>query len=273
MPIKAGKEYNIELTYTTKRNDSYLNFDLVEEVPFDMQELLLQIDNVDVVVFAGGISALLEGEEMPVDAPGFRGGDRTDIELPAIQREILQALKQQGKQVVFVNYSGSAMALIPEAENCDAILQAWYPGQAGGQAVAEVLFGDYNPAGRLPVTFYRNLNQLPDFEDYSMKNRTYRYMQETPLFPFGYGLSYTTFNYGQAKLNKANIVKDEVVELNIPISNSGNMDGNEVIQVYLKRIDDEEGPTKTLRAFKRIFMKAGDNQIVRSEERRVGKEC
>ena len=262
LPIKAGKEYNIELTYTTKRNDSYLNFDLVEEVPFDMQELLLQIDNVDVVVFAGGISALLEGEEMPVDAPGFRGGDRTDIELPAIQREILQALKQQGKQVVFVNYSGSAMALIPEAENCDAILQAWYPGQAGGQAVAEVLFGDYNPAGRLPVTFYRNLNQLPDFEDYSMQGRTYRYMQDAPLFPFGYGLSYTTFNYGQAKLNKVNIAKNEVVELNIPISNIGKMDGDEIIQVYLKRIDDKEGPTKTLRAFKRIFMKAGDNQII-----------
>ena len=261
LPVIAGEKYNIELAFTTKRIDPYLNFDLVEEVPFNIEKLLSTIGDAEVVVFAGGISALLEGEEMPVDAPGFRGGDRTNIELPAIQREILQGLKDNGKKVVFVNYSGSAMGLVPETESCDAILQAWYPGQAGGQAVAEVLFGEYNPAGRLPVTFYCNVDQLPDFEEYSMKERTYRYMTQTPLFPFGYGLSYTTFDYGKAKLSQPTINENEVVELNIPISNTGTMDGDEVIQVYLKRIDDTDGPIKALRAFKRTSMKAGENMV------------
>ena len=129
-----------------------------------------------------------------VSFPGFRGGDRTDIELPAVQRELIAALHRAGKRIVYVNCSGSAVALEPEAQHCDAILQAWYPGQAGGTAVADVLFGDYNPAGRLPVTFYKNQAQLPDFEDYRMQGRTYRYFRGEPLFPFGHGLSYTTFD-------------------------------------------------------------------------------
>ena len=262
LPVKAGEKYNIELSITTRRSDSYLNFDIAEEVAFNMQNLLSEIKDADVVVFAGGISPMLEGEEMPVDAIGFKGGDRTDIELPAIQREILGALKQAGKKVVLVNYSGSAMALMPESENCEAILQAWYPGQAGGQAVAEVLFGDYNPAGRLPVTFYKSVNQLPDFEDYSMKGRTYRYMTEEPLFPFGYGLSYTKFAYGDAKLSKQVVAHDEEVEFVVPLSNIGNMDGDEIVQIYLKRSDDKDGPAKALRSFKRVHIKKGDTQVV-----------
>ena len=222
--------------------------------PLDAASLLKQVDHADVVVFAGGISPLLEGEEMKVDVQGFKGGDRTDIELPAVQRQLLKALKAAGKKVVFVNFSGSAVGLEPETQTCDAILQAWYPGEAGGTAVADVLYGDYNPAGRLPVTFYKNVGQLPDFQDYSMKGRTYRYFEGTPLFPFGHGLSYTTFAYGKAE------VKDGC--LLVPVTNTGSMDGDEVVQLYLNRPDDANGPRKTLRAFKRVHIPAGATRTV-----------
>lgn len=222
--------------------------------PLDAASLLKQVGCADVVVFAGGISPLLEGEEMKVDVQGFKGGDRTDIELPAIQRQLLKALKVAGKKVVFVNFSGSAVGLEPETQTCDAILQAWYPGEAGGTAVADVLYGDYNPAGRLPVTFYKKVSQLPDYEDYSMKGRTYRYFEGTPLFPFGHGLSYTTFVYGKAE------VKDGC--LLVPVTNTGSMDGDEVVQLYLNRPDDAGGPRKTLRAFKRVHIPAGATRTV-----------
>lgn len=222
--------------------------------PLDAASMLKQVGRADVVVFAGGISPLLEGEEMKVDVQGFKGGDRTDIELPAIQRQLLKALKVAGKKVVFVNFSGSAVGLEPETQTCDAILQAWYPGEAGGTAVADVLYGDYNPAGRLPVTFYKKVSQLPDYEDYSMKGRTYRYFEGTPLFPFGHGLSYTTFAYGKAE------VKDGC--LLVPVTNTGRMDGDEVVQLYLNRPDDANGPRKTLRAFKRVHIPAGATRTV-----------
>ena len=222
--------------------------------PLDAASLLKQVDHADVVIFAGGISPLLEGEEMKVDVQGFKGGDRTDIELPAIQRQLLKALKVAGKKVVFVNFSGSAVGLEPETQTCDAILQAWYPGEAGGTAVADVLYGDYNPAGRLPVTFYKKVSQLPDYEDYSMKGRTYRYFEGTPLFPFGHGLSYTTFVYGKAE------VKDGC--LLVPVTNTGSMDGDEVVQLYLNRPDDAGGPRKTLRAFKRVHIPTGATRTV-----------
>ena len=222
--------------------------------PLDAASLLNQVGRADVVVFAGGISPLLEGEEMKVNVQGFKGGDRTDIELPAIQRQLLRALKAVGKKVVFVNFSGSAVGLESETQTCDAILQAWYPGEAGGTAVADVLYGDYNPAGRLPVTFYKNVGQLPDYEDYSMKGRTYRYFEGMPLFPFGHGLSYTTFVYGKAE------VKDGC--LLVPVTNTGRMDGDEVVQLYLNRPDDAGGPRKTLRAFKRVHIPAGATRTV-----------
>lgn len=222
--------------------------------PLDAASLLKQVGRADVVIFAGGISPMLEGEEMKVNVPGFKGGDRTDIELPAAQRRLLKALKSAGKKVVFVNFSGSAVGLESETQTCDAILQAWYPGEAGGTAVADVLYGDYNPAGRLPVTFYKNVGQLPDFQDYSMKGRTYRYFEGMPLFPFGYGLSYTTFAYGKAE------VKDSC--LLVPVTNTGSMDGDEVVQLYLNRPDDTDGPRKTLRAFKRVHIPAGTTRMV-----------
>ncbi|GCB37017.1 glycoside hydrolase family 3 C-terminal domain-containing protein [Bacteroides faecalis] len=229
------------------------------------QALMDKVKDADVIIFAGGISPQLEGEEMDVSVTGFKGGDRTDIELPAIQREVLSLLKNNGKKVVFINFSGSAMAIVPESQNCDAILQAWYPGQAGGSAIADVLFGDYNPSGRLPITFYKNLEQLPDYENYSMKGRTYRYMTEEPLFPFGYGLSYTRFSYGKVKLNQSKLHKGEKVILTIPIKNVGQQNGEEVVQVYISRPDDKEGPQKTLRAFQRVNIAKGEKQNVNIE--------
>ena len=265
MPVKAGEKYDIELLFFALKDDSYLNFNLLEEAPLHTETLLAQLNDVDVVVFAGGISPLLEGEEMPVNAEGFKGGDRTNIELPAVQRNLLAELKKAGKKVILVNYSGSAMGLEPESKNCEAILQAWYPGQAGGQAVADVLFGEYNPAGRLPVTFYKNADQLPDFEDYNMKGRTYRYMKETPLFAFGHGLSYSNFKYGKAVADKKELKEGETLTLTIPVSNKSKVDGQEVVQIYLKRANDKEGPLKALRAYKRVSIPKGEFQNVMIE--------
>ncbi len=210
-----------------------------------------RLDEYDVVVFAGGISPKLEGEEMDVPLPGFKGGDRESIELPEVQRHLLQALHYAGKKVVLVNFSGSAMGLEPETQSCDAILQAWYPGQEGGTAIANVLFGDVAPSGKLPVTFYKNVEQLPDFEDYSMKGRTYRFFEGEPLFPFGFGLSYTTFAYG-----KAQVKGDQLV---LEVSNIGPVDADEVVQLYVRRPADTEGPRKTLRAYKRVHVPSGQS--------------
>jgi beta-glucosidase len=197
---------------------------------------------------------------MPVSYPGFKGGDRTNIELPAVQRNLLKALKQAGKKVILVNCSGSAIALTPETENCDAILQAWYGGESGGQAVADVLFGDYNPSSKLPITFYKSSEQLPDFEDYSMKGRTYRFMSD-PLFPFGYGLSYTTFSIGEAKVSRSSIRNDESIELTIPVSNTGKCNGTEIVQVYVHKVNDTDGPIKTLRGFQRVNVDVGKTSL------------
>ncbi|MBN2001314.1 glycoside hydrolase family 3 C-terminal domain-containing protein [candidate division KSB1 bacterium] len=255
--VKAGKKYKIEILYAQLHNwQANLEFNFGKEVDVDFTDLVKKLQDIDVVVFAGGLSTLLEGEEMPVSYPGFKGGDRTEIELPSIQRNCLKTLKEAGKKVIFINCSGSAIALVPETESCEAILQAWYGGESGGQAVADVLFGDFNPSGKLPITFYKNLQQLPDFEDYSMKGRTYRYMSD-PLFPFGFGLSYTNFVIGEAKCSKTAIKADESIELSIPVSNTGKRDGTEIIQVYVRKVNDTDGPLKTLRGFQRVDVAAG----------------
>ena len=215
----------------------------------DEAAVLKQLEGVDVVVFAGGISPRLEGEEMPVHVPGFSGGDRTDLELPDVQRRLLKALHEAGKKVVLVTFSGCALGLVPETETCDAILQAWYPGQEGGTAIADVLFGEVNPSGKLPVTFYKNVDQLPDVEDYNMEGHTYRFFRGEPLYPFGYGLSFTTFAYGEAKVKGKKIV--------IPVTNTGDRDGAEIVQLYVRKPDDTAGPIKTLRGFRRVEIPAG----------------
>jgi len=255
--VENGKKYKIEIRYAQLNNwEANIEFNFGKEVDVDFTELIKKLQGTDVVVFVGGLSSLLEGEEMPVSYPGFKGGDRTDIELPAVQRNCLKALKQAGKKVIFVNCSGSAIAMVPETESCDAILQAWYGGESGGQAVADVLFGDYNPSGKLPVTFYKNLKQLPDFEDYSMKGRTYRFMSD-PLFPFGFGLSYTTFKIGNASVDKAEIKSNETVKLTVPVTNTGNRSGTEIVQVYIHKVNDTDGPLKTLKGFQRVEVAAG----------------
>ncbi len=265
MKVEAGKAYRVDIDFEYFSSDALLNFDLGFKVDVDIPGAVAKVKDADVVVFAGGISPALEGEEMGVNLPGFRRGDRTDIELPAVQRELIQALHKAGKKIIMVNCSGSPIALGPEVQRCEAILQAWYPGQAGGQAVADVLFGDYNPAGRLPVTFYRDTTQLPDFENYDMAGRTYRYMAAEPLFPFGYGLSYTAFKYGKARLDKSRLKLGEAATLTIPVSNTGKLGGDEVVQVYLKKPGDKQGPQKTLRAFKRVFVPAGQTVVVKVE--------
>lgn len=215
----------------------------------DLEGLISQLDGFETVVFAGGISPSLEGEEMPVSVPGFTGGDRTTIELPAVQREAVAALAAAGKKVIFVNFSGSAIALEPESRICSAILQAWYPGQEGGTAIVDVLLGDYNPCGKLPVTFYCGDGQLPDYEDYAMTGRTYRFMKEKPLYSFGHGLSYTRFKMGKPRIRAGK-------KLVVRVRNTGKKKGTEVIQLYVRKAGDENGPGKTLRGFKRITIPA-----------------
>ncbi len=265
MEAVAGQKYDIEIDFEFVRSDALLNFDLGFKEDVDIKKSVDKVRDADIVIFAGGISPSLEGEEMGVNLPGFKGGDRTDIELPDVQRELIDALHRAGKKIVMVNCSGSPIALVPETQKCEAILQAWYPGQQGGTAVAEVLFGDYNPAGRLPVTFYKNLSQLPDFEDYNMKGRTYRYMSEEPLYSFGYGLSYTTFEYGKVTVNKDEVVIGQSLKLTVPVTNTGKKDGDEVVQVYLKKQGDANGAIKTLRAFKRIYIPSGETVNVTFE--------
>ena len=250
---EAGRSYQIEVRYQfVKTWNADLKINIAREEPIDYQAIIAQLKGIKTVIFVGGISPALEGEEMPVNIEGFRGGDRTSIELPSVQRGFLKALKEAGKTVVFVNCSGSAIALQPEVESCDAIIQAWYAGQEGGTAVADVLFGDVNPSGKLPVTFYRSDAQLPGYEDYSMRGRTYRYFSD-PLFAFGYGMSYTTFSIGEARLSR----QGDGYTLNVPVKNTGSRDGSETVQVYIRNLQDAEGPLKSLRAFQRVSVKAG----------------
>lgn len=264
MKVKAKQSYDIEIRFQYFASDAQLNFDLGFKEECNIQRSVENVKDADIVIFAGGISPQLEGEEMGVDLPGFKKGDRTDIELPAVQRELIQALYNAGKKVILVNCSGSPIALEPEIKHCEAILQAWYPGQNGGKAVADVLFGNYNPAGRLPVTFYRNLSQLPDFENYNMEGHTYRFFRGEPLFHFGYGLSYSTFKYGKPQV-PTSIQVGEAAYLTVPVTNTSKYDGEEVVQVYLKKQGEIEGPIKTLRAFKRVHIPAGQTVQVKLE--------
>jgi len=213
------------------------------------ENLAASTAEADVIIYVGGISPQLEGEQMRVNKEGFEGGDRTTIELPKEQREEIASLAASGKKVVMVNMSGSAIALVPESGICSAILQAWYGGECAGEAIADVLFGDYNPSGKLPVTFYRSDADLPDFNDYNMKGRTYRYFDGEVLWPFGHGLSYTTFKYGLATL------EGEI--LTVPVTNTGTRGGDEVVQVYLRKDGDTEGPRMSLKGFKRVNIPAG----------------
>ena len=240
----------------TKKEDTF------SENSQDFQQAVQHAAEADAVIYAGGINSNLEGEEMNVGEVGFQGGDRTTIQLPAIQTKLLQALAGTGKPIIFVNCSGSAIAMPWEAEHLPAILQAWYPGEMGGTAVADVLFGQYNPAGRLPVTFYAADQDLPAFTDYSMANRTYRYFTGKPAYPFGFGLSYTKFDYQHLDVT-AQAAATGTVQVNVTLANSGEREGEEVVQVYYRNLHGlTNAPLRSLCGFRRVSLARGETKAV-----------
>jgi beta-glucosidase len=263
--LKAKQKYNLKIEYYQELGGAVAQFKWARLLEYKDESYLAEAAKCDAIVYFGGLSAMLEGEEMPVPYDGFDGGDRTKIELPAVQTATLKKLAKLGKPVVLVNLSGSAIALNWEDENLDAILQAWYPGQEGGTAIADVLFGDYNPGGRLPVTFYKSVADLPEFTDYDMEGRTYRYFKGEPLYPFGYGLSYTTFAYSNLSV-APKVATSDKVKVTVDVENTGARDGNEVVQLYVK-IDDAAVPVPihALQGFKRVALKAGEKRTVSFE--------
>ncbi len=253
-PVKAGETYDVVIEYRRGNGQfAMLRGDICERNLVDFTPLAEEVKNADAIIVIGGISAQMEGE----------GGDKADIELPKVQQRLLRAMHATGRPVVFVNCSGSAIAFGSVEGQYDALLQAWYAGQGGAKALAEVLFGDYNPGGKLPVTFYRSNDDLPDFLDYSMKNRTYRYFQGVPQYAFGYGLSYTSFTVGKGKLSSTSMRKDGKVTLTVPVKNTGKREGTETIQVYVKALDDAGAPIKALKGFQKVLLKAGEKGTVK----------
>jgi beta-glucosidase len=262
LPVKKGASYKIQMTFRQGGGDAAVKLFAGNYVKTDFIALAEKYKDVDAIIFVGGISPQLEGEEMPVTVPGFKGGDRTSIMLPAVQTELMKALKKTGKPIVLVMMTGSAIAIPWEDQNIPGIINAWYGGQSAGTAIADVLFGDYNPAGRLPVTFYKSDNDLAGFSNYSMANRTYRYFKGDALYPFGYGLSYTTFHYGGLSI-PANTRAGKNVIVNVNITNTGNNDGEEVIQLYISNQNKTiRSAIKALKGFQRISLKAGETKTI-----------
>jgi beta-glucosidase len=262
--LQAGRVYEIKLEYYDGERDAAvrLAWNMPGAKP-PFEEALEAARGSDVVVFVGGLTGDVEGEEMTVSYPGFAGGDRTDLRLPSTQRKLLEALQATGKPVVVVLTAGSALAIDWAQQHAAAILMAWYPGQRGGNAVADVLFGDANPAGRLPVTFYKADETLPAFDDYSMQGRTYRYFHGEPLYPFGHGLSYTSFDYAGLSLDRARVGVGDEVKVSLQVGNTGARAGDEVVQLYLRRIGaGKESALKDLRGFQRISLQPGESRKV-----------
>ena len=248
-PVKAGETYDIVIEYGHDHGQfALLRGDICERILVDFTDLAKEVSAADAIIIIGGISAQMEGE----------GGDKADINLPKVQQMLLKAMHATGRPVVFVNCSGSAIAFGGIEDQYDALLQAWYAGQGGAKALAEVLFGDYNPGGKLPVTFYASNDDLPDFLDYRMENRTYRYFRGKALYPFGYGLSYTTFSIGKGQLSASTMNKDGEVTLTVPVTNTGKREGTETVQVYVKALDYPDAPIKSLKGFQKLSLKAGE---------------
>jgi beta-glucosidase len=264
--LKAGQSYDLKLEYYEGRIGAVAK--LVWQRPAAQSgtpyaEALDVAKQADAVVLVLGLSSQLEGEEMTVHEPGFLGGDRTDIGLPARQQKLLEAVVATGKPVVLVLLNGSALAVNWAQEHVPAIVEAWYPGEEGGAAIADVLFGDYNPGGRLPVTFYKSLAQLPPFENYSMEGRTYRYFKGEPLYPFGFGLSYTKFMYNNLKLSSTNVQAGEGLRVSAEVQNVGDREGDEVVQAYLSHSGASVPvPIRSLAGISRISLKPGEKRIV-----------
>lgn len=265
--LVAGKAYEVEVVLQDSHGDANCTLHW-EEPGLPLQWDAVQAANwADHVILVMGLTPRLEGEEMRgLDLKGFNAGDRTSLDLPAVQRSLIRRIAATGKPVTLVLMTGSAVSITQEHESVPAILQAWYGGEAAGEAVADVLFGDYNPAGRLPLTFYRSVDDLPPFENYDMDGRTYRYFEDEVLYPFGYGLSYTQFSYDNLILEENEIGVNETITVSVDVSNSGRKDGEEVVQLYLRRSDSKyKRPLKDLRGFERVAIKAGQTMVVTME--------
>ena len=247
----------IRLEYLHKTGTAGIDLTWQGPAPALRDEALNQAKGADVIIACLGLSPELEGEEMPIKLEGFSGGDRTDIVLPSVQESLLEALVSTGKPVIVILQNGSALAVNYAAEHAAAILEAWYPGEEGGTAIAETLAGDNDPSGRLPVTFYRSLSQLPPFDDYAMKGRTYRYMTDKPLFAFGYGLSYTTFRFGAVKLAANSLKAGDSVQVQGEVTNTGSFAGDEVAELYLVQPHTAVSPRLVLAGFKRVHLEQG----------------
>jgi beta-glucosidase len=262
--LQAGKPYDIKLEYFEADRDAEVR--LAWRRPGakpPLEEALDVARAADAVIFVGGLTGDVEGEEMKVSYPGFAGGDRTDLRLPATQQKLLEALYATGKPVILVLTTGSALGVDWAKEKLPAILVAWYPGQRGGNAVADVLFGDVNPSGRLPVTFYKADEKLPAFDDYSMQGRTYRYFKGEPLYPFGYGLSYTKFEYSDVQVNRASAGAADTIHVSVKVKNAGTRAGDEVVQLYAHAVDSKQVRSqKELRGVERVSLKAGETRDV-----------
>ncbi|MBJ2174213.1 glycoside hydrolase family 3 C-terminal domain-containing protein [Aureibaculum sp. A20] len=253
--LKKGKKYAIDIDCAQIGYPSKMKLEWITPEKTSYDKAIEIAKKSEVVIFVGGISANVEGEQMRVTYDGFDGGDKTNIKLPAIQKQLIKDLHATGKPVILVLLNGSALAVNWEEENLPAILEAWYPGELGGTAISDVLFGDYNPSGRLPVTFYKSIKDLPPFVNYAMKGRTYRYFEGETLYPFGYGLSYTSFDYNNIKLTNQKIKANESTSVSIDVTNIGKFQGDEVVQLYIKDLESKEvRPLKSLRGIKRISL-------------------
>lgn len=262
LKLEPGKKYKLVVEYWQNEGNAHISMQTGKFQRTNFDSLAARLSDVDAILFVGGISPQLEGEQMPVKVPGFIGGDRSSILLPAIQTECLKKLQAVGKPLVLVMMTGSAIATPWESENLNAVVNAWYGGQAAGTAIADVLFGDYNPAGRLPVTFYKSDADLINFKDYSMEGRTYRYFKGEPLYPFGYGLSYSKFRYSNL-LMPVRTLKGDSVRVSVKVRNVGSWDGDEVIQVYVKHpTQNFRTPNQALKGFTRIHLKKGESRMV-----------
>jgi beta-glucosidase len=264
--LEKGKKVAIRVRYSI-RQAGPMQAQLIwsKYDPTPNPEAVTAAKNADVVIAVLGITSDLEGEEMPVNETGFKGGDRTSLDLPTPEQQLLEAVSATGTPVVLVLANGSALSVNWAKEHANAILESWYAGEEGGTAIAHTLSGKNNPAGRLPVTFYTGVEQLPPFEDYAMKKRTYRYFEGKPLFPFGYGLSYTTFAYRELTLPKAPLTAGDPLTAEVTVTNTGKLEGDEVVQLYLSFPNVAGAPLRALRGFKRVHLKSGESQKVQFE--------
>ena len=265
--VEQGKRYPLQVDYAEITGYAGVRMKWRPLPKGDKDEQLLReavarAKEADVAIVVAGISPRLEGEEMPIHIKGFSGGDRTSLDMPQPYQKLLKAIHATGTPVVLVLTGGSALSVNWADRNIPAILMAWYPGEEGGNALAEILFGRYNPAGRLPVTFYKSVDDLPPFTDYYMKGRTYRFFDGTPLYPFGYGLSYTSFQYKDIRLAQEEAGLQDTVRVQVTVRNSGSRDGDEVVQIYVRNPADKEGPRKALKGFKREHLKAGEEKVI-----------